>query len=352
MPIASVVDPGTLKDRKIDVKDKRIIDALLQDSRMPCSKVAKLLGYSQEVVKYRLARLVEDNIITDFFAVVDSSRLGIMRFNIYLQFSTLSRQDERQVVEYLLAQPFVSWAISTSGKWDFMIQLSVRSLQDVDIFLLDLSKQFLDLLKSYECNIIVQFHHLPQRFLTVDVGKNASSARSTSGPYAKELRIVEAEAPEVDATDMRLLKILENDARTSLIDIAKNLGCSKDTVNYRIKRLIRQKIITKFMLRLNWHALGYEYHSILVKLKNSDSRTRSRLIAYLSQKSEVIAVFVQIGFWNLCIQSVVKNALALKELEAEIREHFKDTIEDTDTALYFNQYYFTYLPDGVMKSPR
>lgn len=72
------------------------------------------------------------------------------------------------------------------------------------------------------------------------------------------------------------------------------------------------------------------------------------MIDYLKTRKEVIAVFVQIGHWNLCVQSIVRNAVELKKLISEIKELFKDIIEDNESVLYFNQYRFTYLPKSIM----
>ncbi|MDP2750154.1 MAG: winged helix-turn-helix transcriptional regulator, partial [Nanoarchaeota archaeon] len=123
MTLARVIVPERTEEKEIslDIKDRKIIEVLSRNSRTPITRLAKILGYSKEVVKYRIDKLVKDNVITDFYAVVESSKLGYDRFNLYLEFYTLTREDENMIVEYLLKHPNISWVITTSGKWDFMI---------------------------------------------------------------------------------------------------------------------------------------------------------------------------------------------------------------------------------------
>lgn len=331
--------------QNLDLKDKRILSILCKNSRTPSTIIAHTLGYSEEVVTYRLKKMIEQNIITDFFTSIDSTKLGFLKVNIYLEFSSLSKDDEARIVEFFIQHDNISWIISTSGKWDFMIQLYVKSIDNLDAILLATANKFVDLLKSYEVFIITQFHHLAPQYLTQDIILPDLNRL----PYEKELEGTHSEIVNIDSTDIKILKLLEADARTPVLAISHDLKLSKDAVIYRIKKMIRQGIIQRFLLRLNYHALGYEYHSILLKLKNVDEEKRKTIISFLKNKKEVIAIFVQIGSWNLAVQTIVKNAIELKSFLSELKEAFNKHIEDSDTVLYFNQYYFTYLPRIIMK---
>lgn len=339
MKHAEVLAPIESKKYDLDVKDKKILGLLSINSRTPITRIAKILGYSKEAVKYRIDKLVKDGIITDFYTVIDSSRLNLMRFNIYLEFFSLAKEDENSIIDYLKAYKKISWLISTSGKWDFMIQISARDINELDQALMDISEEFGNKLKAYEVNIITQFHHVRPRFLTKDVKINLPKLkfleRSMVANKKKELKL--------DRLDVLILKGLEQNSRISVLDLSRQIKLSKDAIKNRIRNLTAAGIIERYMLRYNYHLLGYEYHSILLKLGNSDTEKRQKLINYLKQRSEVIAVFVQIGAWDISVQTIVKNAQELKNFIGDIKEKFRDIIKDNDSVLYFNQYLFTYL---------
>ncbi|MFH1072265.1 MAG: winged helix-turn-helix transcriptional regulator [Nanoarchaeota archaeon] len=344
---ASVIAPETLEEKgiKLDIKDKNILSILVRNSRTPVTRIAKILGYSKEVVSYRIERLVKEGIITDFYAVIDSTALGYLKFNIYLEFYNLSKDDEQMVIAYLRDHRNVSWIISTSGKWDFMIQLYTRTIQDLDAIMLNMANKFTGLLKAYEIFIISGFMHLPPRYLTSGIPLLPLKAL----PYAADFEAKKDEKTEIDKLDLQILKILEEDARTSLLDMSRKLELSKDAIKYRIRKLIRQGIIKDFLLRFNYHKLGFQYYSLLLQLKNVDIEKRKKILSYFTNRNETIALFVQIGSWNLAVQVIVKNAIELKAMLSECKDTFKDQIEDTDSVLYFNQYYFTYLPQVIME---
>src|SRR3989344_1444964 len=295
MEPAIVIVPEKQEERTLDIKDRKIIEILSRNSRTPITRIAKILGYSKEVVKYRIDKLVKDNVVTDFYAVIDSSKLGYNKFNIYFEFYTLTKEDENKIIDYFLKHSNVSWVITTSGKWDFMIQIYTKSIPELDTVLMEISSKFVKLLKEYELYVITQFHHIRPKFISESVKVN--NLRNL--PYGNDLSSKKQEEVNVDKSDIKILKLLEQDSRMSILDIGRELNISKDIVQYRIKKLIKQKIITDFMLRLNWGLIGYQYYSILLKLKDIDEIKRRKMIDSLKTRKEVIAVFVQIGHWNL-----------------------------------------------------
>ena len=52
--------------------------------------------------------------------------------------------------------------------------------------------------------------------------------------------------PALDATDIALLALLRDDARASTAELARKLGLSRTTVQSRMERLQRQRVITGY----------------------------------------------------------------------------------------------------------
>ncbi len=61
----------------------------------------------------------------------------------------------------------------------------------------------------------------------------------------------------MDQTDVRLLQRLFEDARTSLADLARDVGLSPPSVSERIRRLEDAGVIEGYAARINPQALGY-----------------------------------------------------------------------------------------------
>ena len=61
---------------------------------------------------------------------------------------------------------------------------------------------------------------------------------------------------DLDATDVRILNALVDDARISIADLARSVGLSPPSVSERIKRLEEAGVIERYTLTINPKALG------------------------------------------------------------------------------------------------
>jgi Lrp/AsnC family leucine-responsive transcriptional regulator len=64
-------------DGQLDAFDMRIIEALMEDGRLPVTELAVRVGLSKTPCQVRLKRLIADGYILGFRAVVDPAKLGM-----------------------------------------------------------------------------------------------------------------------------------------------------------------------------------------------------------------------------------------------------------------------------------
>jgi Lrp/AsnC family leucine-responsive transcriptional regulator len=76
----------------IDLIDRRIIDALRVDGRMPVAELARRVGLSKTPCQIRLRRLVDDGFIRGFRAMIDPMKLGIG----HIAFAEVKLSDTRE----------------------------------------------------------------------------------------------------------------------------------------------------------------------------------------------------------------------------------------------------------------
>ena len=71
---------------------------------------------------------------------------------------------------------------------------------------------------------------------------------------------------ELDKTDLKILKLLQQNARIPMTELAEKVGLSTTPVTERVRRLERDNLITGYHAHLNPHALGQSL-SVFVELK-------------------------------------------------------------------------------------
>ncbi len=138
----------------------------------------------------------------------------------------------------------------------------------------------------------------------------------------------------MDSTDLQLLALLRQDARTAVATLATRLGVSRGTVSNRIHRLEDQGVITGYTVRLRpdaeagritaWMSIGVE-----------GNQTRA-VIATLLGEPGVAGLHDTNGRWDLLAEL---RAATLSEL-AEVLERVRliKGIAATETSIHLQTY--------------
>jgi Lrp/AsnC family leucine-responsive transcriptional regulator len=69
--------------------------------------------------------------------------------------------------------------------------------------------------------------------------------------------------PDLDSTDRALLRLLADDARTAVADLAREIGLSAPSTAERLRRLEAQGVIERYTVQLDPRALGYTLQAIV-----------------------------------------------------------------------------------------
>ena len=112
-------DPDTHPAVVIDDVDKRIVEALQQDGRLPYTKLAVEVGLSEAAVRQRVQRLVESGVV-QIVAVTDPMTLGFRRIAMI---GLKVEGDLRVVASDLAAIPDVSYVVVLSGSFDLIAEV-------------------------------------------------------------------------------------------------------------------------------------------------------------------------------------------------------------------------------------
>ncbi|MCR4368728.1 MAG: Lrp/AsnC family transcriptional regulator [archaeon] len=103
----------------------------------------------------------------------------------------------------------------------------------------------------------------------------------------------------LDVKDRKILYELDIDARSSLSQIGKKVGLSKEVVNYRINRLQQEGIIKGFYARIDASKIGLVMFRTFLSLQNITPEKEEELINYICVQKEVgWCVKVQ-GNWDI-----------------------------------------------------
>jgi len=107
--------------------------------------------------------------------------------------------------------------------------------------------------------------------------------------------------PKLDATDVKILRLLQEDARMPVAEIAKLLRLSRPTVKARIDKLKESGVISRFTVEISREALE---KPVVVFLR---MKAGEEAVEQLRSMSEVVEVYSLTGEKNLLVKALVKD---------------------------------------------
>ena len=136
----------------------------------------------------------------------------------------------------------------------------------------------------------------------------------------------------MDEKDLKILNVLNKNARISYRNITREINVSLSTVANRIKNLEEEGIIKNYIPLVDFEKIGYNL-TVLINLKI----THGKLIETqkkISLLPNVYAVYDITGNWDSLVIARFKNRRDLNKFVKNILTY--DNVEQTNTQLVLN----------------
>jgi DNA-binding Lrp family transcriptional regulator len=131
--MASVPNPAP--DPVLDTVDRRILDLLGENARMPNSRLAELVGIAPSTCLQRVRALVESGIIRRFTVALDPERLGYrLQALVSIRITPGARGQLQAFADQLRALPEVTQFFYLAGASDFIVHFQARTTEDLRDF--------------------------------------------------------------------------------------------------------------------------------------------------------------------------------------------------------------------------
>jgi DNA-binding Lrp family transcriptional regulator len=138
----------------------------------------------------------------------------------------------------------------------------------------------------------------------------------------------------LDEIDVEIIKILQENAKTSYRVIQDKLKISIGTIHNRISKLEENNIIEGYTLKLNNEKLGYKL-TFLIRI-NIDGKHTQEILDEIALKPEVCSVFHTTGEQSAALICRFKEAQDVHLFIRELNE--KDAITKTNSNMVLKEY--------------
>jgi DNA-binding Lrp family transcriptional regulator len=301
----------------IDLKDRKILYHLDTNCRQSNTHIGKHVGLKKDVVSYRINNLLKNDIISNFYAEINTFRLGYQVFRIYINFQYVNPVKKREIIDYFVNYKN-SWVVGTvKSEIDFCAVIWVKDIYEFYQFWNKTLDKYEEFFSKYYISIYIQATTYRKSYLLYDkeVTKDHMLFRIQCG----------GKSVDIDKLDYSLLNELADNARTPLVDLAEKLQTTSQTISNRIKYLLKNDVIKTFRVNLNLKNIGLQQFKVDIYLR--EHKYKKPIFKYLSTNPSLQFMNFSIGWSDLGPEFVVSHYDDLYRILDDINLQFPNSIK-------------------------
>ena len=306
---------------KLDLKDRKILYQLDLNCRQSNTHIGRKVGLSKEVVNYRIKRMRDIGIINGFWTAINSLKLGYYACRIYINFLDVSSDVKNEIIRYFKNYKNVWTLHSAKGPVDLEVVLWVDDIYNFNQFWNKTLDRYGNHFEKYEVSILTQVTCLKKSYLILDDYEKSDREFYTINCSGNPVTI--------DELDYQILNEIATNARIPLVELAEKFNNSSQTINYKIKNLMKKGIILAFRVGIDISKLGLRNCMIDIYLK--DHTKGIQIEDYVKGNPYVENIMdMTIGWCDLNFELMVKNIDSLTQIIEDIDNRFPGVIRKTN----------------------
>ncbi|MBS3777745.1 MAG: Lrp/AsnC family transcriptional regulator [Candidatus Thermoplasmatota archaeon] len=300
----------------VDLKDRRILYELDQNSRESFTQIGKRVGLHKNVVNYRIKRLQDKGIIKDFYTVIDTFKLGYNSLRFYLVYQNTTPSIRDEIIAHFVENKFTWWVGSFEGEYDLAVVVWIKDLQEFYSFWETTLRKYHRYFKKQMFSLYEQLRQFRHSFLMIDEYDKEDREKFEITGGGKKIK--------TDETDFEILSLLAKNARIPTVRIAEELDMTVDTILNRIQNLESLDIIQAYRVNIDYGKLNYHLFKVNLTLNNYSKR--GKIINYIKYNPHLIMIDKAIGFYDLELDFHLKNLDHLRSVMDDLSEKFPEDI--------------------------
>ena len=321
---------------KLDTKDMKILAELDRNARQSNSQIGKKVRLSKEVVNYRINKMIEDEVIIRFHTVINYFKVNIVKFKLYLRLTNFNKDKLIEIAEYFNEHTKTEWVALTTGRWDLIVGFLVKNINEFDDELQIIFNKFFEHIQEKAVTATLYLAHQPRLFLNSLKNQNFNIVYHTTKDKEEQ----------IDDLDLQILKLITNNARMSVIDIANFIKTTARIVQYRIKQLERKKIILGYKVHLNPQKMNKIFCKAFFYLNVTNKNKIEEFINYSSLLHGAIWPQKILGSWDFEIDFELDNYDTFQNIILQLKENFSEIIKNYEFCIAYREFKLDLFPEA------
>lgn len=143
---------------EIDDTDKKILKSISQDARKNIVAIAKETKTTIDIVKYRMKKLKEKDVISGFTIQLDLEKIGYEYYSVFFYTHDLNPQAEKRMLTFAQFHPNILFVVKVLGSHDLQLEFEVKNYAELEANLKDFRKEFANHIRDFEILRVTKEH--------------------------------------------------------------------------------------------------------------------------------------------------------------------------------------------------
>ena len=302
----------------VNEKDSQILFELLQDCRQPISKIAKAVKLPQQTVSYRIRKLEKEGTIKKYSININYPKLGYHRHSLYLDLKHIYAEEVDKYVGSITDIKEVSccYMLHDTSAWKIYLSVWTKTIERYDEIQTKIIKKFRKYIKNYLSFQSVKSYTYLARKLNPEKKAKVDIKEGVGDVKLKDL-------------DWKLIEKLKKDSRIPVLELAKELNATANTIIRRIKFLRKNDIIQRFYPIIDVKKLGYAEYTFISRIDLSYDKRIDELIEHAKKDIRFVIVIRAVGYVNLYYAFLTKDNKELNEIRGDVEKILGDSVLET-----------------------
>ncbi len=289
--------------------DKKLLAYLYHNSRESFSKIAKQIHLSREQVSYRIKKFESQGIIKGYIPLLNYSKLGYRIMTLVL-FRLNKQEYTKKFKEELRQNENRVTTVELLTKYDLAVLFVFKDEQERNESVSKIVSSHSSKISEYLVMEPYFSEFYPLKFL----GDFESQPNIFHEYSLKEYKL--------DEKEKKILSVLNKNANSRIIDIAKETNLSAELIVYKLKKLKKEKILISTRAYFNMEKIGYFYSIILINLHNFSEKNKRKLKKFAKQTKCADSFMLMLGKPNCYMQIFHKDISEIYKILKDLKEAF------------------------------
>ncbi len=328
------------KGTKLCQRERQVLKELDIDARQSATSIGNKLGISKQAVNYNLENMIKRGYIKEFITYFDTNKLGYTFYSILVKLKYMSKENKCKIVKGLEKIPNVVWCCSFTGEWQLIVSILAKNVGEFSRYLEEVLSVLKGGMLDYTFFIVLSASQLGYKKIHTKVkGKDQIKIEQS--------KVSEKEKIDLSSNDIKIAKILANNARMSIVDLAKNTKLSVRQARHSLKKLEKEKVTQGYKPLVNVSKLGHLWHVMFLRLKSCPIEEKEKMIDFLKSMPEVCYVVRGVGNCNLMVEFHTEDVEEFEKVKDRISIEFNKLIAYERSVLVTEEHKCTYFPGSL-----